>query len=102
MRIRRTTLKAFLRKNRTAIQIRHDSHFDSMVDGTVSAQSPQFQSVEVTDLNDPHTMGVSGAWFVGGGNDYINSYESETLTGYSVYNCCGSFVLAMPKASAAV
>lgn len=96
-RISRTTVKAFLRKHADAILIRTESNFDGMTDCTVYERNPQFRAAPVTDLDDLHTMGVFGAWFVGGGHDYIVQYDTPTHTGYAVSNCCGSFVLAIVK-----
>ena len=45
--------------------------------------------------NASHTLGVNGAWFVGDSRDYFTAYDDGQFSGYEVYNCCGSFVLAV-------
>lgn len=98
-RIRRTTVQAFLRKYAGQVQLRLDSAFDGMTDGVTYARTATFKPAISTERNLEHSMGLQGVWFVGDGRDYITPFESDTLTGYSVYNCCGSFILAIPKAA---
>ena len=71
--------------------------FDGMVDGCTSCSDKGFKPVTMIDSNLSSTLGISGAWFVGGSRNLFNTYEDENFTGIEVYNCCGSFVLAVKK-----
>lgn len=52
-------------------------------------------------LNNENTLGYVGIWLVGSSRDYFNHYEDTTHIGIEVYNCCGSFTVAIPKLKAA-
>ena len=49
----------------------------------------------VKDERHENTLGVAGAWFVGGSRDYFREYSEGGFKGYEVSNCCGRFVLAV-------
>lgn len=89
------TVKSFIRKT-PDLHIMVRSRFDSQVD-CVMPVSDQFEKAERTDRHPTHTQGIQGAWFVGRSDDRFTAYENDTMTGISVYNCCGSFILATPK-----
>lgn len=40
-------------------------------------------------------MGIKGAWFVLRGRDYFERIGDQGFTGFHVYNCCGSFDIAI-------
>lgn len=62
-------------------------------------QSDGFQKVALTpdDINQKHTFGVPGAWFVGQSRDYISVFESDNYTGFAITNSCGRFIIAKSK-----
>ena len=88
------TLKSFIKKNGASLFIQKKSDFDGMVDGVVYNRDAKFVPVE---LNAPHvenTLGVKGVWVVRGSRDHITPFKQGNFEGFSVDNCCGSFVLA--------
>ena len=93
----RATLKAFIRNNLDRLHIRVDACFNGMTDCREATGATGFSKALPTDCHVANTLGVEGAWFVGGSRDYFRTYEDENFTGYSVINCCGGFVLAVPK-----
>jgi len=86
------TLKSFIAKNRANLFIKQKSQFDGMCDGVVYDVNAGFVAATASD-GYKHTLGVNGVWVVGG--DWITPFDSEGFRGYSVSNCCGSFVLAV-------
>lgn len=104
------TVKAFIRKNREKLLIKVTSRFDSMVDGVRSTDKEQFtpaldaeyydretgEMVKVPS-EDRSTAGIHGVWFVCGGGDWCQAFETETHIGYEVSNCCGSWSVAVAK-----
>lgn len=55
-----------------------------------------------TEAMRDNSLGIRGAWFVFQGRDYFTAYDDGTFAGYEISNCCGSFILAVPKATAPV
>lgn len=90
------TVKSFVRKNPN-MYIKVGSKFDGMID-CVRNVDDDFSPIENTDLNVNRTLGINGAWFVGGSRDYFQSYKHNGFDGVRVYNCCGDFVLAVKVA----
>lgn len=93
-KITKATVKSFIRKNRQDLLINVKSRFDGMVDGVMPVESA-FATAKQTDRHIERTLGIAGAWFVGGGDDRFEAYEENGFKGYVVYNCCGSFILAV-------
>lgn len=93
------TIKSFINRNRERLYIRRYSSFDGMTDGISYNEDAVFQPVKFdSDSRDAqHTLGVSGAWFVGQSRDYFKPFEDETYTGFKIHNACGSFFLAIRK-----
>jgi hypothetical protein len=89
------TVKSFIRKT-SDLHIMVRSRFDGSVDGVMPI-SDQFDKAERTERQPTYTQGVQGAWFVGQSRDRFSPYEDERMVGITVYNCCGSFILATPK-----
>ena len=98
-RITLTTIKSFIKKNPT-IYIRNISNFDGMTDCVQRCEHDMFRAAERIEGH-KNELGIKGAWFVFGSRDYFDAYETDRMTGYRVYNCCGSFILAIPKHQAA-
>lgn len=95
------TLKGFIRKNQSTLHILVKSRFDGMVDGCTETKETAFKPATFGAGFDKNTLGVSGVWVVGGSRNSITEYENDGFFGYRVYNCCGSFVVAVPKLSQA-
>ena len=83
-------LKSFIRKNKDNLYIKVKSDFDGMIDGIMEVDM-DWKKVEVEkiDFADKNTMGICGAWLVGGSRDRIQiTDDGEIIT---VGNCCGSW-----------
>jgi hypothetical protein len=96
------TLKSFIKNNRANLLIKVRSRFDGMQDAVASINGAVFTSADATDKNINHTLGIDGAWLVGHSNDRFKFFENETVIGVEVYNCCGTFILAVAKESTPV
>ncbi len=87
------TVKSFLRKNKGKVYIATKSHFDGSVDGVMPCGDKSFTLAQPgTHENE---LGIHGAWFVFGSRDWITPFEKDGMRGFEVYNCCGSFELAV-------
>lgn len=92
------TVKSFIRKNWANLHIKCTSDFDGMDDSIHHDPSAQFHPVKQDDRGcESNTLGIAGAWFVKGSRDYFSAYEDRLMVGIDVSNCCGSFILAVPK-----
>lgn len=92
------TLKAFIRKNAGNLFIMQESHFDGMTDGVETNHNPKFSKVDDSKINfDKSNLGIQGAWLVGSSRNYCTHYETDTHVGIHVYNCCGSWSVAIQK-----
>jgi len=85
-KITKATFKSFIKKNEGKLFIQCVSSFDGIFDG-------------VEYVHD--TLGYNGIWLVGGSRDYFTAFDNGDFTGYEVYNCCGSFIIATQKQQAA-
>lgn len=88
------TIKSFIRKNRPSLLVKTTSTFDGMCDGVRPCENPGFYPAKDTDCPE-RTAGVQGVWLVGGGRDCITPFRKDGFEGYEVYNCCGSFSVAV-------
>lgn len=101
-RITLATIKSFIRKNRENLFINVTSSFDGMHDCCVG-QNGGWQKAEEdkTDSkqSDYHerTQRIKGAWFVGSSRDSFSEYNKGGYRGFSIYNSCGSFILAVKE-----
>ena len=87
------TLKSFIRKNRKNLFVEVQSTFDGMTDCVEHDYNSNF--VRATDSNGyKNNLGINDVWVVGG--DRISAYNKNGFIGYHIYNCCGSFNLAVP------
>lgn len=92
------TLKSFIRKNREALLVRRESKFDGMTDSVEQTGHKLFTpAVDALPGCIENTLGIEGVWVVRGSNDRISRFEDGQLEGFSVYNCCGSFTVAVMK-----
>jgi hypothetical protein len=90
-------LKSFLKKNETNIYVKVCSRFDGMQDMVDYIENPTFSKVEYSENTYSNALGFAGVYCVGSSRDTISIYEDDNLTGYHVYNCCGSFTVATAK-----
>lgn len=96
-RITMATIKSFIKKNHGNLFLNIKSSFNGMVDGCDYHKGSQFEAVEHTESFSNNKLGVQGAWFVRDGGDLLRAYEDEQFIGFDVYNCCGSFIIAVKK-----
>ncbi len=89
------TIKSFLKKNEGKIFIKTKSDFNGHTDCVEQVQD-HFKLAKQVE-NSKYTLGVGGAWFVGSSRDRFENFENEIYSGYEVWNCCGSFIIAKPK-----
>lgn len=94
-KITKATIKSWVNKNRGNIYISVKSHFDGMVDCVMPVEDSFTLAKACNDMD--YRMGISGAWFVGDSRDYFTPYDDGAYVGYEVYNCCGTFLLAIKK-----
>ena len=89
------TIKSFIRRNEGKLYIRCKSTFDGMVDGVRPVDGkPEFTPAQ-PGAHAENSMGINGAWFVGGSRDYLTPISENGFVGFHVYNCCGSFDIAV-------
>jgi hypothetical protein len=91
------SFKSFVRKNAGRVMVQVRSRFDSSDDCVRCTQEDTFTEALRSDRFDAHNLGISGIWLVLGGRDYFTPYSDEQNEGIRVWNCCGSFVLAVRK-----
>jgi hypothetical protein len=92
------TVKKFIKEAKGDLQIRSVSEFDGMCDGVRNCDGGY--SMAILGDGFENTLGVVGAWFVFGSRDSFTEIDTPTHTGIHVYNCCGSFDLAVAKEAA--
>jgi len=89
------TIKSFIKKT-PDLHISIQSHFDGMQDCVTSSIDKSFALAQRNAKFIENTMGIHGAWFVKGSRDYFSEYKDDKFFGYTVSNCCGTFVIAKP------
>ena len=95
-RITKATVKSFINKNIDNLYFKSESSFDPMIDCVSHTDGAMSKAVQ-TSNNLENTLGISGAWFVGSSRNSFSAFENEQYVGIYVYNCCGSFILAIKK-----
>lgn len=95
-KITKATVKSFVRKNIDNLHIKTTRTFDGMVDGCIIVKGG-FEKVSTGAGHEEHTLGVKGVWLVNGSRDYFQAYKKDGFVGIEVYNCCGSFILAIKE-----
>lgn len=100
-KITRSTIKSFINREikNNNLYIKTKSSFDGMVDCVMPVDGG-FTKVEKCTRHEnakQYTLGIKGAWFVGQSRDYFTPWADDNFIGYEVYNCCGSFILAMKR-----
>jgi hypothetical protein len=92
------TVKSFIKKNEQNLLINVKSRFDGMTDG-VEDQNGGFNKIRKSDRFHNNTLGILGVWFTPSTRNWCEIYEDSNFTGYRVDNCCGCFIVAIPKAA---
>ena len=90
------TLKSFIRKAGENLHVMTKTQFDGMEDCVVSTGDREFTKARYTNEFLEHTLGVRGVWLVGGSRNSFSAFERGGFRGIHVYNCCGSFDVAVP------
>jgi hypothetical protein len=104
------TVKSFIRKNRdSGLLIRVTSHFNGMSDMVEEIENDGFSPIRSREWychdtyryvpysqDEPNSLGIAGVWFTRG-RDSCSSFENETHKGFTVYNCCGEWTVAIAK-----
>ena len=99
-KVTRSTIKSFIKREmaRDNLYIKYKTNFDGMVDCVMPVNDSAFRRATASPSdNSNYTLGVVGAWFVGGSRDYFSPFADDSHIGYEVYNSCGSFILAMGR-----
>jgi hypothetical protein len=91
------TVKSFIRKNQGKLFIKTQSSFSGYTDCVEQIAGAKFEPAVLTSDNIQHTIGISGAWFVGSSRDYFRPFEDSLYTGIEVVNSCGCFTIAIEK-----
>lgn len=94
-KVTKATFKSFVRNNRADLHVKVRSSFDGMQDCVTANHGATF--APATPASHPeNTLGIQGVWLVGSSRDYFEPFEAEGFRGFKVFNCCGSFVVAVP------
>ena len=96
-RITMATVKSFVKKNYNGLYIKLDGSFDGMIDGIDFKKDSQFVKAGVDTHHYNHTLGITGAWFVGQSRDFLSTFENDEFQGIKVSNSCGYFTIAIKK-----
>jgi hypothetical protein len=119
-KITKSTFKSFLKKNEGKLFIQAVSDFNGMTDGVEYVHSSKrvwksltrrvlketdyaygaergrtAQQVEDSVLANENTLGYDGVWLVNGSRNNFAEFADNGFRGIEVYNCCGSFVVAV-------
>jgi hypothetical protein len=92
------TFKAWIRKNPNFLIMR-ESGFDPMVDGISYDSSAEFKPALAAAFPCDNNLGFCGIWLVGGSRNTFTEYRKNGFVGIEVYNCCGSFTVAVKEQS---
>lgn len=94
-----TTIKSFIKREikNDNLYIKQLSDFDGMVDGVRDVKDDFTKVKYKVEDADRNSLGIPGAWFVKQSSDSFRTYSDDNYIGYEIYNCCGSFILAMRR-----
>lgn len=121
-KITKATFKSFLKKNEGKLFIQTKASFDGMSDcveyipskqcrftplqkATVKDTDYQYaleqghsrEEIEAYVFSNKYTLGYKGIWLVNNSGDYFNAFDNGEFEGIEVDNCCGSYIIAIPK-----
>ena len=89
-------LKRFVARNyHSGLELRVESQFDGMTDCVESNPAARWVEAKPTTRCLENTLGIEGVWVVGNSRDRIKLTEVDGRIGFCVYNCCGSFTIAI-------
>ena len=96
-KITKATIKSFIKKNFDDLYISTRSRFNGMIDCVDACQDQSFRKVEkdTRERFANNSLDIKDAYFVGSSRDYFNVYDKDGFKGYEIYNCVGSFILAI-------
>jgi hypothetical protein len=57
------------------------------------------EQIETNFFTDKNTFGYKGIWLVNSSRDSFKAFENDLFEGIEVYNCCGSFIIAIRRAA---
>ena len=97
MKITRTTLKSFIKKNKDNLFVKVKSSFDGMIDGVRDVEMDWKKVEAEPNFNERYNYGIQGIWVVGESRDYLTEYEDENYKGIRISNCCGVSIIATKK-----
>lgn len=95
-KITKATFKSFLKRNAGNLHILVRSTFDGMTDCCEQTGQKAFAPARETTRDTGYTYGYEGIYLVNGGGDRFSLHNSGGFLGIRVYNCCGSFTVAVP------
>lgn len=95
------TVKSFVRKNEGNLYIEVSSSFNGMIDccdDTLNCDFTPVTKVTWPRPGCPSTY-IDSHPILGshGSGNLLRSYEDDNFIGFNVYNCCGSFNIAVKK-----
>ena len=98
-KITKATLKSLIKNNKNVLYISKISSFNGMTDGVDyrNKEDRGFIPVKFTERNLENTLGIEGAWLVHGRGNLYTEINENGFKGIEVYNCCGTFILAVKK-----
>ena len=98
-KITRTTIKSFIKKNFDDLYISTRTRFNGMIDCVDACADQSFHKGERDERERFHdtSLGIKNAYFVGSSRDYFQPYDLDGFKGYEIYNCVGSFILAVKE-----
>lgn len=94
-KITKATIKSFIRKNKDEIMVLHTNRFDAYCDGVRPVSEP-FERVEFRIENGkevPSYLSVP----LDIRHNIFKPYNKNGMIGFEVYNCCGTYVVAIPQ-----
>ena len=98
-KITRTTIKSFIKNNFDDLYISTRTRFNGMIDCVDACADQSFHKVEREERERfaDYSLGIKDAYFVGNSRDYFQPYDLDGFKGYEIYNCVGSFILAVKE-----
>lgn len=95
-KITMATVKSFIKKNINDLYVKCESSFDGMTDCVEYDRNATFSKVDSTKIDfEKRCFGIDGFWTVGSSRDYIKPISENGFTGFEVYNCCGTSLIAI-------
>lgn len=95
-KITKATVKSFVNKNRDNLFISTRTKFNIMTDSVDMLEDRGFGKITTPSVEHPNNLNIQGVWITRDGNSF-QAYDDGVFTGYSVWNCCGEFILAVKK-----